>query len=94
MKVFWRKGYAATSVQDLVDRMGINRGSLYATFGKKHDLFLAALDRYREVLVAQRFAALEEQGSTKHAIQWGFPRWLLPTADTGSTMGIRTRFRP
>jgi TetR/AcrR family transcriptional repressor of nem operon len=46
MQVFWEKGYEATSVQDLVDRMGINRFSLYDTFGDKHALFLAALDRY------------------------------------------------
>ncbi|MCR9214150.1 MAG: TetR/AcrR family transcriptional regulator [Proteobacteria bacterium] len=43
---FWAKGYEATSVQDLVDCMGINRGSLYDTFGDKHKLFLEALDRY------------------------------------------------
>ncbi len=47
MNIFWRKGYTATSVQNLVDEMGIQRGSLYATFGSKHELFLAALDRYR-----------------------------------------------
>ncbi len=43
---FWAKGYEATSVQDLVECMGINRGSLYDTFGDKHKLFLEALDRY------------------------------------------------
>ena len=46
MYLFWEKGYEATSVQDLVDRTGIGRGSLYGTFGDKHALFLAALDRY------------------------------------------------
>lgn len=46
MEVFWRRGYADTSVQDLVDELGINRGSLYGTFGSKHDLFVAALGRY------------------------------------------------
>lgn len=43
---FWCNGYEATSIQDLVDGMGINRGSLYATFGDKHALFLAAIERY------------------------------------------------
>ena len=36
MELFWEKGYEATSVQDLVDRMGINRFSMYDTFGSKH----------------------------------------------------------
>ena len=38
MQVFWSQGYECTSVQDLVDAMGINRGSIYATFGDKHGL--------------------------------------------------------
>lgn len=46
MKAFWAKGYEATSIQDLVDCMGINRGSLYDTFGDKRRLFLEALDQY------------------------------------------------
>ncbi|MEH6525709.1 MAG: TetR/AcrR family transcriptional regulator [Sneathiella sp.] len=45
-QAFWMKGYEATSVQELVDCMGINRGSLYDTFGDKHSLFLEALDQY------------------------------------------------
>lgn len=49
MTLFWQKGYAATSIQDLVDHMGIGRRSLYDTFKSKHDLFLAALDRYRSM---------------------------------------------
>ena len=48
MDLFWQKGYAATSLQDLVDHLGINRFSIYDSFGNKHSLFLAALDRYRE----------------------------------------------
>ena len=46
MGAFWARGYEATSIQDLVDCMGINRGSLYDTFGDKHKLFLSALDQY------------------------------------------------
>ena len=52
MQAFWAKGYEATSVQDLVDCMGINRGSLYDTFGDKHQLFLEALDQYGTGCVA------------------------------------------
>jgi TetR/AcrR family transcriptional repressor of nem operon len=46
-ELFRRKGYAATSVGDLVEHTGLSRSSLYDTFGDKHALFLAALDRYR-----------------------------------------------
>lgn len=46
MRVFWRKGYAPTSIADLTGAMGINRPSLYATFGDKESLFRRVLDRY------------------------------------------------
>jgi TetR/AcrR family transcriptional repressor of nem operon len=48
MHLFWRKGYNATSIQDLVDALGVNRASIYATWGDKHQLFLSALQRYRQ----------------------------------------------
>ncbi|MDT0345388.1 TetR/AcrR family transcriptional regulator [Streptomyces litchfieldiae] len=48
LELFWRQGYEATSMQDLVDHLGINRGSIYATWGSKHELYLRALDRYRQ----------------------------------------------
>jgi len=48
MDLFWEQGYEGTSVQDLVEHLGLNRSSLYNTFGGKHDLFLEALDRYRQ----------------------------------------------
>lgn len=50
LDLFWRKGYEATSMQDLVEHLCIGRASLYATFGGKHDLYLKALDRYGEEL--------------------------------------------
>jgi len=46
MHVFWSKGYAATSLDDLLDGMGIGRQSMYDTFGSKRELFEAALERY------------------------------------------------
>ena len=46
MALFWTQGYEATSIDDLVEATGINRGSLYGTFGDKKRLFLAVLDRY------------------------------------------------
>jgi TetR/AcrR family transcriptional regulator, transcriptional repressor for nem operon len=47
MQVFWKKGYNATSMEDLVTGMGINRASLYDTFGDKKQLYLAVLKYYQ-----------------------------------------------
>ncbi|WP_037801493.1 TetR/AcrR family transcriptional regulator [Streptomyces sp. LaPpAH-108] len=46
MEMFWRRGYASTSVADLTSAMGINPPSLYAAFGNKRALFEEALRRY------------------------------------------------
>jgi TetR/AcrR family transcriptional repressor of nem operon len=48
-ELFWRKGYEAASMRELLDAMDIGRGSFYDTFGDKHTLFLSALDRFQEV---------------------------------------------
>jgi len=53
MRVFWERGYEATSIQDLVDALGVNRASLYATFGDKAQLFEAAMDRYASDVMAR-----------------------------------------
>jgi TetR/AcrR family transcriptional regulator, transcriptional repressor for nem operon len=65
MEVFWSRGYEAASIQDLVKHMGINRQSLYDTFGDKHALYLKALDRYSEVESRKVFELLERPGSVK-----------------------------
>lgn len=57
MEVFWRKGYQGTSVQDLVDATGVQRGSLYGAFGDKRKLFLLTLDDYADV-VTERFSQM------------------------------------
>jgi len=46
-EVFWNLGYAATSLDDLAAATGLNRPSLYAAFGDKHALYMAALERSR-----------------------------------------------
>src|SRR5471030_2195899 len=45
--IFWHKGYNGTSMQDLVDGLGISRSSLYDTYGDKHTLFIKALESYQ-----------------------------------------------
>lgn len=51
MDVFWDKGFDAASIADLTAAMGINRFSLYDTFGDKHTLYLKALDSYERRVV-------------------------------------------
>ncbi|MFC3800856.1 TetR/AcrR family transcriptional regulator [Cohnella sp. GCM10012308] len=53
MKLFWRNGYERTSVGDLIAAMGINRGSLYDTFGDKQALYEGCLNRYSEVYASR-----------------------------------------
>ena len=59
MQAFWSRGYEATSMQALVETTGVNRASLYATYGDKHALFLAALRMYDDTLRQRRLAELE-----------------------------------
>src|ERR1700709_2757344 len=47
-EVFRREGYAGASMRDLADATGLGSGSLYAAFGSKDGLYLAALDLYRQ----------------------------------------------
>lgn len=46
MHLFWSRGYESASVQQLLDVMHINRGSMYAAFGDKRSLFLEAIEKY------------------------------------------------
>ncbi|WP_431923575.1 TetR/AcrR family transcriptional regulator [Nonomuraea jabiensis] len=69
MQVFWRKGYASTTPQDLVDALGIGKGSLYNTFGSKHALFEAALSRYRDSQAAALIEMLDEPGPVKDRLR-------------------------
>ncbi len=69
MEVFWTHGYEATSVQDLVDAMGISRGSMYDTFGDKHALFSAAIEHYECTVTCGLEKMLAAPGSPLAAIR-------------------------
>ena len=60
LRVFWRKGYEGTALSDLTEAMGINRPSIYATFGNKEALFRKALDRYNARITGYMAEALNE----------------------------------
>ena len=69
MQAFWSRGYEATSMQELVERTGINRGSLYATYGDKRALFLASLRMYDVRMRRKRLAALEASSTRREAVR-------------------------
>ena len=68
MHLFWQKGYAATSIQDLVDHLGIGRRSLYNTFESKRSLFLRSLAYYQENYSSRPPQTAEGVTSMKRAI--------------------------
>jgi TetR/AcrR family transcriptional regulator, transcriptional repressor for nem operon len=49
-RLFWERGYEATSLQDVVGRARVKSGSLYYFFRTKEDLLLAVLDHYVDLL--------------------------------------------
>ncbi|CAN5609491.1 TetR/AcrR family transcriptional regulator [soil metagenome] len=73
-ELFWTKGYERTSIEDLCEHVGIHRGSLYATFGDKQELFLSCLDRFRQSAQARVYAILEEPGEPKELLERFFER--------------------
>jgi TetR/AcrR family transcriptional repressor of nem operon len=67
--LFWRRGYANTSMQDLVDHLGVGRGSIYDTFGSKHELWIQALAKYCDDGAQEILATLEGPGPLLHRLR-------------------------
>lgn len=78
MQRFWARGFEATSMQDLVDSMGVNRGSLYGTYGDKRSLFLSALRMYDDRVRRQTLARLEAGSDSLGAIRGVFEMFAEP----------------
>lgn len=64
-RLFWQKGYNGTSMQDLVDATGLNRSSIYNTFGDKFSLYEQALKHYQTI----NYEGLTKASSQPSAIQ-------------------------
>ena len=60
--LFWLQGYEGTSIQQILSCMGLNRSSLYSTFGDKRTLFVQALEQFSSLtgLACAPLAQLEE----------------------------------
>ncbi len=77
LDLFWTKGYHATSIQDLVGHLGINRASIYDTWGDKHNLYLESLKRYRQQSSSWLLQLIRSEKSAKEIIK----DFLLGTVD-------------
>lgn len=87
MRAFWRRGYEATSIQDLVEATGINRASMYDSFGDKHGLFQAAVQHYIANVSGPRLKRLEAEGSAVAAIRGYFEELAAFSAGEGRDLG-------
>ena len=59
MEIFWRQGYKATNLPDLLSAMGLTRGSFYKAFHDKRAVYLDVLDLYDESVVQAAVDMLE-----------------------------------
>ena len=69
MRRFWADGFAATSVRDLGEAMGLGQASVYNAFGDKRTLFTQCLDRYLDANMRARIVRLEKSLPPRQAIE-------------------------
>ncbi|WP_417831570.1 TetR/AcrR family transcriptional regulator [Terasakiella sp.] len=69
MTLFWEKGYGATSMMDIQNATGLKPGSLYDCFGDKHQLFLDAIEHYRNTVVRERLDKLASPGPARPRLE-------------------------
>jgi AcrR family transcriptional regulator len=69
MLLFWRKGFAATSMNDLCEVMGIRSPSLYAAFGSKEALYLEAVEHYVQIQGPKVWGKLAEGASARESVE-------------------------
>ena len=100
---FWRHGYSALGLDDLLGRIGLSRASMYRTFGTKTDFYAEALDRYRATEGDKFRARLDDADSAVSAVQQVFeliveqsidperPRGCFVVAATSERSGANAR---
>ncbi|WP_028805315.1 TetR/AcrR family transcriptional regulator [Streptomyces sp. 142MFCol3.1] len=69
MDLFWRRGYAETSLQDLLKELSIGSGSFYAAFGSKDQLYIRSLDRYVSLQGSDLERVLDETPEIRPAVR-------------------------
>lgn len=76
MKTFWIRGYEGCSTQDLCTDTGLGKGSLYNTFGSKHELYKQVLERYHEIGIREQKKLLDTPIPVKERLSNLF-KWAL-----------------
>jgi len=94
IELFWRKGYAETSMQDLANATGVQRGSLYNAYGSKDALFLRAYEVHAERYLAKARQALARptQKSSLNSFFDFIVDWLLEGAPARGCLSTKTVF--
>jgi len=88
MEQFWREGYEASSVQKLLDCTGINRGTLYNSFGDKDTFFKSCVDQYNKIVDKQIASSLKnEKLNAWDAINAYFDEAVLNISNKHRSMG-------
>ena len=88
MEQFWREGYEASSIQKLLDCTGINRGTLYNSFGDKETFFKSCVDQYGLITEAQILRSLQnEKLGAWNAIEAYFDEAILNVSNKHRSMG-------
>jgi len=82
MELFWQQGYEKTSMQQLVDHMGIHRRSIYDTFGDKRTLFLSALSHYEEIITSDTKKRVASKLLVKQGIREVFNTVIYPNSNS------------
>lgn len=84
---FWVRGYKATSVRALADKMGLTGASLYNAFGDKQTLYRRALNQYIETSFADRVRRLEGKLPPSQAIEAFFAEIIQRSLDDRQRRG-------
>jgi TetR/AcrR family transcriptional repressor of nem operon len=90
MHVFWSKGYEATSLTDILAATGLSKSSLYATFGDKRELFLAAFDAYRKGRMQYLQRTLNNGQPARQSIETFFRQGVAHSQDKTRIYGCMT----
>jgi TetR/AcrR family transcriptional regulator, transcriptional repressor for nem operon len=90
MHLFWCKGYEATSLVDILTATGLSKSSLYASFGGKRELFLAAFETYRKEHLRHIQGILNNGQTARLSIETFFRQGIAHSQDPTHAYGCMT----